>query len=142
MAQVSIRIEGLPEFLRGLKQYAPEVRKLFLKRARSIAAAIADDARGRASWSRRIPGAIGPVVQAGRIGVRVNKKRAPHGPLYELGSKGNTGIVRHPLFGNRKFWYSEPARPFLAPAVEAKRDEMVRQMLDAVEQVGRGVGLE
>lgn len=142
MAQAHIVIEGLPEFLRALKRYVPEVHKEFRARARAIAASIANDAKGRAAWSRRIPGAISPTVTSRVIGVRVSKKKAPHGGLYERGSKGRPTTVRHPLFGNRNFWFDEPTRPFLAPAVEAQRDESIAAMFAALEDAKRGAGLE
>jgi hypothetical protein len=142
LGQGQIVIEGLPEFLRALKRYVPEVHKQFRERARAIAVAISAEAKQNASWSRRIPAAISPSVTTKFIGVRVSKKKAAHGGIYERGVKGNPNVVRHPLFGNRDFWFSTPTRPFIAPAVEAKRGDSLEAMLRAVEEAKRGAGLE
>jgi hypothetical protein len=141
MAQATVKVEGLSQFLRALKRYAPEVRKEFNKRARSVASVIAADARGRAAWSRRIPGAIGPTVTTKWVGVRISRRKASHGPLYERGGKGNTGVVRHPLFGNRAFWFSTPARPMLRPAAQAHEQDTVEAMVRAIGDAKRGAGL-
>lgn len=137
-----IVVEGLPQFLRALKLYAPLVHKQFRSKARDIAKAIAAEAKSNASWSGRIPGAISPSVTTKFVGVRVSKKKAPHGGLYERGSTGRPKVVRHPLFGNKNVWFEEPVRPFLAPAVEANRDDTLAAMLQAVEEAKRGAGLE
>lgn len=140
--ETRVVIEGLPEFLRALKRFAPEVRKEFNKQARAVASAIASTAKQNANWSRRIPGAIGTSVTGRGVGVRLSKSKAPHGAMYERGTKGGAGVVRRPLFGNRQFWFSTPTRPFLEPAVEAHREEATESMLEAIEAAKRGVGLE
>lgn len=138
-----IVIEGLPEFLRALKRYAPEVRKDWNKRARGIAKVIAASAKANASWSSRIPGAIVPTATTRFVGVRVLKAKAPHGPLFERGEAGSRNAMsfRHPLFGNRAFWFQEPTRPFVQPAVEKHRGSSLKAMLEAVEEAKRGAGL-
>lgn len=141
MAQTVV-IEGLPEFRRALKKYAPEVAKEFNKESRAVAVRITTVARENASWSRRIPGAIKPSVTAKGVGVRVVKKIAPHGGLYERGGSGDrSGSFRHPVFGNRDVWVTSPTRPFLRPAVEANRDEAMAAMLRAIENAKTKVGL-
>lgn len=63
---------------------------------------IADDARGRASWSSRIPGAlrVRPARSRKRPGAQivVSKAKAPHARLYEFGHDRRG--FRHPVFGN------------------------------------------
>lgn len=138
-----IVVEGLREFDRALKRLSPEVHKEFRARARSIAREIATRAKRNAWWSRRIPGAISPTVTSRAIGVRVSRRKALHGPLYERGSKGRgqSMFFRHPLFGNRDFWFSTPVRPFLAPAVEDEREQSTQAMLQAVYDAKKRVGL-
>lgn len=38
--------------------------------------------------------------------------------------------ARHPLFGNDKYWYDQPHRPFLEEAAEAKADEAMQAYAD------------
>lgn len=139
----SVEVEGLPEFLRALRRYAPEVRKDFNREARTAANVIVSEARTRAGWSRRVPASVtvGPTVTGQEVGVRISRRVARHGPLYERGSKGTPGVIRHPLFGNREHWYSTPVRPFLAPAVEANESSVIEAMLRAVASAQRGADL-
>lgn len=142
MADVRVQFEGLPEFRRALKKYAPEVSKEMNGRFRLIAGEIAIVAKAFAGWSDRIPRAIAPTVTSRFIGVRVSKKRAPHGGLYERGNKGSrSATFRHPVFGNRGIWRTEPVRPFLAPAVEAMRPKAIPAAFAAIEEARRKVGL-
>ncbi len=141
MPQATVKVEGLSEFLRALKRYAPEVRKEFNKQARGVLSVIVADAKARASWSRRIPGAITPTVTTRSVGVRLSRRKGAHGPLYERGSKGTPGIVRHPLFGNRAFWFTSPVRPVIQPAVDAHERKVTEAMLQAIEDAKRGVDL-
>jgi hypothetical protein len=104
----------LPEELR--KQLGPEL----LRAARPIL----EDARRRADWSSRIPGAMWLRMSRSRKnpGVRlgVSTLKAPHARLYEFG-QDRRGF-RHPVFGNRELWVQEQVRPYLIPAVKAGRD--------------------
>ncbi len=133
-------IIGLTDFQRDLKKLAPEVRKAFDKRLKAIVRDVVADAQSRASWSSRIPRAIGPSLTRRGAGVRIRRDKAPHGSIYELGSGRNSGTVRHPLFGDTAHWFSSPTRLFLGPAVDDKRDEAVKQALEAVEDAAKEVG--
>src|SRR5688572_29464423 len=119
--------------MRALKKYAPEVNSEFRRNVRAVASRIASSAKSKASWSTRIPGAIAPSVTTKGVGVRLSKKKAPHGGLYERGGQGRSNSVRHTLFGNRNFWFETPTRPFLQPAVEENRDQALEDMMRAVE---------
>ena len=138
---ITVHIEGLREFDRAMKRLTPEVQKQFRADLKKIAQDVASEAKGRASWSRRIPGAISATVTAKGAGVRLSKKKAPHGGLYERGSSGNRRMVRHPLFGNTDFWFETPIRPFIEPAVQSKRDDAKEAFLDALQRAKKGVGL-
>ena len=95
------------------------------------------EAKNRAGWSSRIPGALDTRVtarSAARPGVviigRVN--RAPHLRLYEgLAGGGRKNTFRHPLYGNREYWYSQATRPFIIPAVAATRSQFRKDVEDA-----------
>lgn len=141
MAEQHIRVEGLRELQRALHKFAPDVHKSFRKRLREIARAVAADAKGRASWSHRIPGAIQPFVTMKAVGVRVRAAKAAHGPLYEGGDSGRRASFRHPLFGDRRHWYTQRTRPFLHPAVEARQRFIHAEAIKAVEEAKREVEL-
>ena len=127
---------GLPELQRALRSFAPDVQKTFRGRLSEIAMVVAGDARGRASWSRRIPGAITTTVQAAGAGIRVRAAQAPHGPLYEMRASW-----RHPLFGDRRHWYAQRGRPFLQPAVDARQEYIRVEAVRAVELAKEEAGL-
>jgi hypothetical protein len=96
---------------------------------------ILQEARSNAFWSRRIPPATRLSVRFSRnpgVDVITDAARAPHAPYYE--NQGRPGRFRHPLFGDRNHWYSQRARPFLGPAMDAKSDEAVAQIADAVDR--------
>lgn len=78
---------------------------------------VADEAKTRSgAWSHRIPAATSVFNDSTGIGVVVDNVAAPSASPNEYGD-------RHPLFGNRGYWYATPLRPFLAEAVDAKSDE-------------------
>lgn len=120
---------------------------------RLAAVPIVTDAKSRASWSRRIPGAISSRVRFSgkRAGVRitVSAAKAEHARPYEglmARSRDARRIgFRHPVFaaGGRRqqwTWVNEPFRPFLQPAVEAGTPGVERSLLAAVDDVLRRNG--
>ena len=46
--------------------------------------------------------------------------------------KGVPGNFRHPLFGNRAYWYEQRAHPYLRPAAEMLAPKVADEVLDAV----------
>lgn len=125
---------------RDLQQVPQELRRQLGSQLRAAAAPIADDARGRASWSTRIPGAITTSARfTGKrpgVTIRVNRNKAPHGRAYEGISRGG-GSFRHPVFGHRDRWVSQNARPFLAPAVQAGSERVFEAVTQAVDDSAR-----
>jgi hypothetical protein len=119
---------ALPADIR--RELAPE----FVRAAQPILA----DARGRASWSTRIPGSLR--VRASRSRKRpgvqfvVSAALATHARLYEFGP------FKHPVYGHRDRWVTQDARPFLLPAIRAGRDEFVRAADRAVVTAARRRG--
>ncbi|MGW4426430.1 HK97 gp10 family phage protein [Streptosporangium sp. NPDC004631] len=116
-----------------------ELRPAVQRAAREVLA----EARSRASWSSRIPGAMRVSVRftgpAAGASVIVSATRAPHARPYEgLTTRG--GDFRHPVFGNRDRWVPQAARPFLFPAARATREQVVREIDQAVERVLRRTG--
>lgn len=129
-------------FMRDLKRLSPESRKAFVSEMKGLAGDMVTSAQRQASWSKRIPGAIKPQVTARRVGLRVQRTRAPHGRPFEgitsTGKRG--GEFRHPVFGNRDVWVTQKARPFLLPAVDEHRDEFLDKAGDAVDKAARKTG--
>jgi hypothetical protein len=123
--------------VQALRTMPTEIRKQLRPALRKAAQPIVTTAKGNASWSTRIPGAIRVVVLKRGVEIRVNRKKAPHGRVYE-GLSGMT--FRHPVFGNRDVWRAQRARPFLLPAVRAHRDEVRKAVTDVVDQVARQHG--
>lgn len=127
---------------RDLKRLEPEVRKELNASFRGLVGDIVSDAQSRASWSSRIPGAIGASVTTTRVGVKVNRRKAPHARSYEgRGRFGRPqGSFRHPVFGNRDVWVTETTRPFLAPAVKANQSQFYKSAEQAVTVAARKAG--
>lgn len=125
---------------RDLRALSPEMRKELNKKLKAAAAIVAADAGVNASWSTRIPSAIVPTAGMKYAGVRINRRKAPHGSLFELGSRRNRGSIRHPLFGNRDYWYSIPTRPFIAPALRADTPKVRALIIEAMRDASRKAG--
>lgn len=114
-----------------------ELRRELRPALRSAAESIVNDMRGRASYSSRIPGAIRTTVSFARRGggvtIRVDSNRAPHARVLERGNDGSrSDTFRHPVFGDRDVWVSQPTRPFFFPAVSAGRDQLKKNISDAI----------
>jgi hypothetical protein len=85
------------------------------KRLKEAGELVAVIARQKAAFSSRIPGSI--KVTGGRSGVSIaaGSAKAPHAEAFELGKK-------HPLFGNRGYWYPTAHIPFLEDAADEGAD--------------------
>lgn len=110
-----------------------------LKRAGESAAA---QARGNASWSSRIPGAIQVQVRYGRVRtgmlLKVSAVRAPHARAYE--GLGVSGTFRHPAWGDWEHAVTQARRPYAWPAVVAMREPVRREIAQVVEDAARRHG--
>jgi hypothetical protein len=130
------KTKELRELIKDLKETAPDLRKEVRGGFREIGQPVVVEARRRASWSRRIPGAISlKIAVSGKkvaIDLRTSIKKAPHARAYE--NNGQFGVFRHPVFG-KDVWVSERARPFLWPAAEPMIkdvNENVGEFIDTV----------
>ena len=132
--------------VRGLAQRLGQIDKQFQPRARRMmrtaGQGMLSDAKGNASWSSRIPAALSlrVTLNAARpgIAIRASLKAAEHARVYE-GILGDT--FRHPLFGDRDFWYTQRARPYLLPAVERQTELIVNELTRIVDDVNAQAGL-
>lgn len=122
---------------RQLRATAPAVRKALNRDLRGYALVVAGQAKRNASWSAQIPKSIGVTVTSRYAAVRV---RGTLGPLYERGGKGRGSTEwRHPLFGDRDHWYTQHARPFLAPAIASTEKTAIAAMGRALDAAMKAV---
>jgi hypothetical protein len=119
------------------KEFRGETRKAI----RSVGQEMLRDGQRNAAWSSRIPGSMTMRVSfAGRrpgVSVRASLESAPHARVYE-GILGDT--FRHPLYG-RDVWFSQQARPYLLPAVQAANEALVEDITRIVDEIHRKAGL-
>ena len=136
--------DEIERLIKDLGKIPDDLRRKLRPRLRAAGRVVADDAKARASWSTRIPRAIrvSTSFTARRPGVSVvvDKKKAPHGRPYEHG--GQPGTFRHPRWGDRRSWFEQRARPFLAPALAAKGDTAGRLITEAVDETTRDAGFK
>jgi hypothetical protein len=132
---------------RDLHRMGRAGRGALRKRFRVLASPLLAEARSRASWSSRIPGAISVRTitdeNRGRIGLqlRVSAAAAPHARPYEgINMQGNEGYFRHPVYGNTDAWVSQTTRPFAWPAVAAQGPAAREATLAAFEDAAREAG--
>lgn len=128
---------------RDMRALPGEVRKSVRPRLRAAAQIIANDARGRASWSGRIPATIKVRTSftANREGVSIvaGGPSAPHARLYELGSRSSASF-RHPVYGHRDRWVVQSTRPFLFPAAESRAETVTAAVSSALDEASRAIG--
>jgi hypothetical protein len=150
MASEDIRLELDPrsyrDFQRALGKLAPEAQKELNKQFRRMLGPLVAGARARASWSSRIPDAIRPQVTPNRVGLRIDRKKAPHGRAYEALRKNavNAQTFRHPVFAGPDRvdwrWVEQRSRPFVLPTIDEHRTQFYEQarraMATAAEKAG------
>ncbi|GAA4221537.1 hypothetical protein FHR32_005130 [Streptosporangium album] len=134
--------EEIRKLINDLGKIPPELRKALRPALKGAAEPIVADARGRASWSGRIPGAITLSVRLSKrnpgVSIRVRQTKAPHGRPWE-GITGATSF-KHPVFGHRDRWVTQATQPYLAPAAAAGTDDVLDAAAQTVDQVAREAG--
>ena len=134
--------DEVEKLIRDLNGIPPDLKRKLRPKLREAGEVVAMDARRRAAWSTRIPKATRVstsfTLRRPGVSVIVDRKTAPHARPYE--HNGQPGTFRHPLFGDREHWYSQAARPFLAPALAAKNEQAGRLIAAAVDEVTRDAG--
>lgn len=129
------------EFVKMFGKIPKELKRELRPGLRAAGRVVADDAKLRAAWSTKIPRAIRvSVTFVGKrqgVSIVVNRKKAPNARPIEHG--GRAGTFRHPVYasGPRENWTWRPqrARPFLAPALQAKGDDAAKQIKQVVDRV-------
>jgi lysozyme family protein len=133
-------VAALAKALRGS---TPRVRKELPRRMRRAGLLVLSAAKRNASWSSRIPGAIGmrTVTAGNKAGLllRANASKAPHGRAYEGLQRGaRAGSFRRQVYG--KAWVTQKTRPFLVPAVNANREAVQDEISLVVDDVAALAG--
>lgn len=138
---LKISAVGLSDLARDLKNADP----LLLKELRTGIRKAAEPARQQvkqnaAGVSPRIAAAIPPArvsfaKRGASVRIVVNAKKAPHARPLE--NKGRPGKFRHPLFGNRNRWISQPAKPFFWSGVRQADPTINREMNRVIDEVTR-----
>ena len=130
-----------------LHRMGAAARRSLRERMQREAGPLLAEARTRASWSTRIPGAI--TVRAvtdqtrGRVGVqlRVSTAAAPHARPYEgISKQGSSSYFRHPVYGNPDAWVSQTTRPFAQPAAQARGAAARAACMAALDDAARAAG--
>lgn len=138
----------LSALIRDMREIPGDTGREMGKTMKRSAKSILQDAKARASWSSRIPGALSTRVtgkSASSPGVDLVGKtgRAPHMRPYEGWTKGGKqASFRHPLFGNRNYWYSQPARPFITPAISKGVKQFRKDVADAAVSAYKKAGFK
>lgn len=128
---IVVDTRGLSQLARDLRAASPESWKALRLALRAAAEPVKLDAQSRAGFSKRIPGTIKVRVgSGGSVKIVAGGSNAPDAAPLE--NKGREGTFRHPIPGNREKWVNQQARPFLAPALDAHRDEVAAAIESAV----------
>lgn len=132
-----VEYSSVRDFARKLGKIPIELRRELRPELRHVGEVIRTDMRQRASYSSRIPGAIQMTVsfaaKGGGVRFRVNSKQAPHARVLERGNLGGrSDTFRHPVFGDRDVWVTQPTRPFFFPAIQAGREPLKQGISHAV----------
>jgi hypothetical protein len=142
MAKEQSGTDDLRRLVRDLGKLPAEVRKELRPALRKAGTRARTRAQANAKWSRRIPRAIRLQVSFAKrrpgAALSVNKQRAPHARVLE--NLGKPGSFRHPLFGDRKRWVVQRARPFFFPAAAAEWQHIDRDVAAAVDAAARRHG--
>lgn len=128
MAFMKADSSDLSRFARRLvRESDKEIQTDLRKSARAAGNLVRDDARSRTD-SVKAQKSLRVGVSGATVTVTAGSKAQPLPKLLE--GDGTPGTFRHPLFGNKDRWYEEARKPYLHPALEAKRDQ-VTDMLGA-----------
>lgn len=131
------------DFIKDFGKVPKDFRSELRPALRVIGNEVRAEAQRRSAWSKRIPAAtrvsVGFTKRNPGVSVVVNRVKAPHARPLE--NRGLNGMFRHPVFGHKdRKWEEQPARPFLAPAAEAKADNAAAKVADVWDIAARRAG--
>jgi hypothetical protein len=164
---IAVSVENLRETVRAIRQADAEIAKELRRTFRhEIGKPILAQVRavGPTIIPRRKVAGRGLVpmkatvwkldVDNDRIGIRVtNAGPGEHGQLariFEIGSARNRGYIRHPLWPRantpRSDWKwsgrNQPIKPVVKPIIQKNREQVLRQVFNAVTDAARRANLE
>lgn len=139
-SSVSIDTSQLKDLGVRLRKGSPELGRQMRTGLREIGQVVADDAKRRASFSKRIPGSIKVRTTSGfSVSVVAGGGNATDAAPIENHGKG---FVRHPIFGNRNAWTAKGSHPaFLAPAADASRAAIEEKTVKVIDNTFRAIGI-
>lgn len=142
MVQVTLAVLGAASLRQRLGEVPKSLQAEVRRELRPIAYEVRDEARSNASWSSRIPRSLSVRIRFGRrpaVNIEARRQVAPHARPFE--GAGGRGSFRHPVFGNRRSWVSQRTRPFLLPALNARRSAIAVRMSRVVDRAVARHGL-
>jgi len=139
---LSVDVSELKAFAKDLRAADKQLAKAMQLRLRKAGELVADEARRRSSFSRRIPASIKVRVSGVTVKVVAGGSQAELAAAVENHGRG---YVRHPVFvpksqlpGPPGRWTNKNSHPaFLAPALEAKQEQVVEMVAAAVDETLR-----
>lgn len=148
--RLKIDAEELRALVVDLKQLEGGKKQVAMlrKNLQSAAGPAKAQVQSNASWSSRIPGAVGVQVRftAKKVGVSifVSRKKAPHARPIE--HDGQAGTFLHPVFGRTKrggkryVTAKQAARPFFFNEMARHMPDVEQAAADAIEEAARSAG--
>lgn len=130
----TIKVDYYKDVQKSLRAANPALQKQVAKQLRAQVQVVVQEARAAASWSQTIPPAIGATVSVTGAGIRVSRRKSMIAVLNEYGP------WRHPLFGNRDYWYPQAARPSVRPVVAANRERIRHAAIVAAHEALKEAG--
>jgi hypothetical protein len=119
-----------------------DTRRRLRTEVQRIGKPVLDQVKANASWSSRIPRAtrikVGYSKTRAGVTIVTSAKRAPHARPYE--HDGVPGTFRHPVYGNRKNWVAQTARPFFYQAVSEKASTVEEEFRKLIMRVAHDNG--
>ena len=145
---MSLYVQGIDD-VRGMINHLRAIDKDAIKELnrtfKATAAPVVAEAKSRAAYSTRIPGAISLRANTANrkrpgVVIRVSAAKAPHGRLLEGMARGHKDRIRHPVFGNRTTWVNQPTRPYLRPAIKGAHPKFLAATGEAVRAAAKKNG--
>ena len=134
---IGVSVAGLQDLAEKLRVVSAASAETMTQTLQDAGELVAVEARTRSSYSTKIPASIHTDV-AGPGLVRVSTQLTEAVAIENRGR----GYVRHPLFGTRTHWYSNPQPAFLLPSLIEKREEFrevaIAAIHEAFEEAGMG----
>jgi hypothetical protein len=145
---MDIKVTGAEEFgvlAKRLKNAPKELRKeLYVGINRSVKP-LRQDVKTAAG--QVLPSRYADII-ASELKVTARRRAAGRNPaVYLIGKAGrrdvsslNRGRLRHPLYGNRRHWYSQRIRPgFWTVTLEADAPRVRRELVEAIQRIARKI---